>query len=317
MRTGPDRMRPPGATPPPTPARHRRRGMTLMEILFSVLIIFLLMGILLISLRAATKYGQASADRRTVSGLRIGVETFVREFGFLPPLVKDNLAGAGSGPLDSSNEWPLVYDPANATDEAFLQGEGLAGNAPDARFSIYSLAYYLVGALDTPSPDGHPIDGVLGPGFRAPTRDGRFPHTGRKIGSMYDPGRSSPGIAAVDRDEGRFELRDRKDVPIRYYSWLPDRGVLGSQDLAKFANVPALVGDPLRDPKVRGARWAIVAAGPNGLVGDEWLYPPGHRLHVSEADAKTRLGLAADASTAALERAAKEDNIVETGERAP
>ena len=67
--------------------------------------------------------------------------------------------------------------------------------------------------------------------------------------------------------------------------------------------VPAVLGDANDKPELRTAAFAIVSAGPNGVVGDEDL-----------SFLRTELKLSADTPEATVRKKAAEDNIVEIGQ---
>ncbi|GAB5495497.1 MAG: hypothetical protein Phyf2KO_05770 [Phycisphaerales bacterium] len=225
------------------------RCFTIVELLVTILIIFVVMGVALVSYRAATKNAQSVADRALVNGLKISVQDFSREFGFVPPLVKDT-----GGEMDTSIvvvdslPLPAVYSPVIGDDMDILRG--VDDEYP--RYSLYSLPYYLIGALDAP------VDGVDGPGFVEVRRAGNFApvvapdtvpgRTGapvevarrgpKRYEPLFDTDRGgvelyidtenkitlSGGSGTISRTRlvYRTELRDRSGVPIRYYRWYAD-----------------------------------------------------------------------------------------------
>ncbi len=351
------------------------KGFTLAEILVSIFIIFLLMGIALVSYRAAANQARIASDRALVSGLKIAVEDFKREFGFVPPLVKDRGADGNSAPLLQVDGViiPSVFSPVIPVDINTLRGE----NDRIDRFSTYSLAYYLVGALEAE------VDGVDGPGFVEVRRAGNFAPVvnpkeidagergklelarrgPKKYEPFFDTNRGgvelyvdptsrvtimpAPGQISNTRLIYKTEIRDRNSVPVRYYRWYADKvdpatipgGLAAYTDeavdfetpvmgLIAYLNIPKVVlygyGDPLSSAfevpaEVRDATFAIVAAGPNKLFGDEVE----ERL-LRDGDAATTkkyaeyLGLSinrlsdTDYRDKALEEA-RADNIIEVG----
>lgn len=285
------------------PDRAGAPAFTLVETLMSLLVIFLLMGLLIVGFRAAGAFGRRSAEQQAIVALRMGLETFQRELGFLPPLVRDNRDGTDVGPLDAAGQRVLIYDPSVAADRQFLQGEDPGPGGEDRRYSVYALAYYLVGALDTDDGSGRPLDGVAGPGMRAPRADGSFSPTGRVMGPFFDPGARAVAVVAVDLPAGRVELRSPGGAPYRYYRWLHDDGQKeDASDLADFLNVPELAGDPLEELQLRSAQYAIVGAGPNGVFGDEPLSTILDALGASSGTPEARARLLA-----------RQDNVVEVG----
>lgn len=218
----------------------------------------------------------------------------------------------------------------------------------------YFLAGGLEERLNTTNPNAPPIDGLVGPGLYAPQRDGSFDIpadvkrgtvnvNGEKsniAGKSFKPfvnlGNSLKLI--TDATDGRFvRLQDRTGTPIRYYRWLSGREnpagsgqftvrtptdlnippmVARDYTLAQFRYMKRVPGrDIAEGAALKGATWAIVSAGPNGVYGDE--APP--QMTIDQMAAK--LGVAgatgaADPVARELEiRAiAEEDNIVEVGQ---
>lgn len=271
-----------------------RRGFTLVEILFSIGILFLLMGLLFVGFNAARNFAKRTASTQTVSTLKTGIALFQNEFGFLPPLVKDDIRG--DGPLTGLNSNTqrrsvIVYSVSNSDDLLALQGRPTQRGL--RQFSEYSLAFYLMGALD------EDVDGFNGPGAYEPARDGTFRTGGRRIDPMVDLNQGNGGLNWIDRDEGRVVLRDRSGTNIRYYRWEAEDTIDETSDL----NVPPVVGDPSVNIELRGAKYAIVLAGPNGLFGDEPV-----------SLIQEKLGLPIDPRASASAKAqAQSDNIVGVG----
>ena len=294
--------------------RGGRRGFTLVEILFSLLIIFLLMGILLAGFHYAMRSTHATLASQTVTAAKMGVGQFQEQFGSLPPLVKDMGFPLGSGDPLTGNppSIPQVFALSTPTERQFLQG-GTAAVLPtnDQRFSIYSLSYYLVGALEKDA------DGVAGPGFTAPTRDGGFSKKGGALGPFFDVSKNERAIYATDARTGRIELRDAGGVALRYYRWehTGDTPPTPTTPLNEYLRVPLVVGDPETDPELRSAKWAIVGAGRDGLFGDEHLLEPGHPQLIAGgiSEMRQRLNLDASANDAEILAAASKDNVVEVG----
>jgi competence protein ComGC len=233
-------------------------GFTLAEVMVGIFIVFLLMGLTLVSFRAAANGARRVSDRALVHGLKIAVDDFSREFGMVPPLVKDIGSDASNPyPIVSVDGLPLpaVYSPAFSRDLAVLRGE----DDEFPRFSTYSLAYYLVGALDAS------VDGVDGPGFVEVRRGGNFapvlapdslPGQGgevelarrgpKKYEPLFDTDRGSvelyidtanrltlsdgSGTLSRERIVYRAEIRDRRATALRYYRWYSDE--------IKLADIP-------------------------------------------------------------------------------
>lgn len=292
------------------PGRHTQRGFTIVEVGFSVAILIMLIGLLLVSINAMNRTARRAIEQQNVASLKMSVDHFQDTFGFLPPLVYDGRTGpsaqtpprgvSGTDPVDDRRVGgimrpaPVVYNVENTEDWDFLRGK--ESDQAHHRFSVHSLPYYLLGALD------EEVDGVQGPGFRTPQPDGSFRVAG---GQNYDPffdtSKNSEGIYRGDVAKGEVELRDRNGVAYRYYRWLPgnDDGEINESD---DLNIPELLGDAKDDPELRSAKFAIVAAGPNRAFGEE---------ATEGTDLWTILGLSAGDERA--EHIGRQDNIVEVG----
>ncbi|MEO0513056.1 MAG: type II secretion system protein [Planctomycetota bacterium] len=332
-----------------------RRGFTLAELAVVITVLLLLAGIFFVAFGAVTESARSAQAQSETSSVQFGVETFDSTFGFLPPLVRDNPNSLSNivGPLDDdvrfrpSQVVPGFYldrtgdDPApgGSRDGSRLDYEVLTGetfNQDERHFSVYSLPYYVVGALPAEhdsllSPDGVPrsLDGIDGPAFFPPEQAGGWAiSTNIDVTDEDDPLRSTldletyesfvdvgTGSLSVERTANapddafrpyRLELRGSNGAPIRYYRWSSGRwdpeaaggqgGYLSYQNLPRFEqdvaalNVPDIFGDPANDfandfwnggdptlspaftnTELRGAEYAVVNAGPNGVFGDEVL----------------------------------------------
>jgi len=326
--------------------RISRHGFTLIEVLVVIVIITLLMSILLVALSGARRSAANAAQRQSVVSLKMGVEQFKNDHGFLPPMVKDvfdcKYSDRGWSAIFKTEKDPIrkvgtdangddIYDPIvfsfstafqNRTTRDFLRGGSIdpdrRANA-DFRFSEYSLAYYLMGAL------GAEVDGLDGPGSMAPKSTGSFARKGGSFAPYYDIGNNTKGMV-LNADMGgtcsasplaqisRFELRDRNGIPFRYYRWLPgqvkptsgpDESVVitSTADL----NVPVLVGDAGENSDLRDAEYAIVAAGGDKAFGD---------IGTEDLDTmRTVLRVHGQTTAEKLKTIGRKDNIVEVGRK--
>lgn len=293
-----------------------RGGFTLVEVLFSILVIFLLMGLLLAGFHYAMKSAHKVMGRQTASAVKMAVNQFQDQFHFTPPLVKDMGEPPNFSPLPpligTPPTIPRVYALSTPADLSYLRGTSVT-MVPDRdlRFSVYSLAYYIMGVLDKDA------DGVAGPGFTEPTRDGGFTRKGPAYGPYFDVGRNERAVYAIDAAAGRIELRDDNGVALRYYRWehLAEKGATPSTPINDYLHVPLIVGDPEADPDLRSAKWAIVAAGRDGVFGDEHLLPTGHPQQMTKADLIARLNIdpSTNPTNADIRAVAMKDNAVEVG----
>lgn len=301
-------------------------GFTLVELLFVIALIFLLMGLLLGGIRYATRTAKGASDRATASALKSGVSQFAQSFSIAPPMVKDGHVPVFNpvGPLNppappGPNQVPVIYSPGVPAELTFLRFAENGTSSPgagvrDMRFSLYSLSYYVLGALDS--------DGQPGPGFRSPKRDGSFEKSGRTFNPFFDVSKNAHAAVETIPGSGRIELRDSRGVGIRYYRW--KTGWLypsGSYEVNKLAdlNVPWIVGDASVNADLKNADYAIVLAGPNGLFGDEYLLTPalpppaGHPQYLSGAEFMSKLGRSGSVVGPLDREAAMADNIVVVG----
>ncbi len=288
------------------------RGFTIVELTFSIFVIFLIMGILLVSMRYATRAAKGAVDTSTVNSLKVALDQFRKEFGFYPPLVKDLNTPLLLG--TAPNRRPAVYSVIIPADLSDLRGgAGPPLPSPDLRFTIYGLAYYVMGALP------EDVDGKAGAGFMTPTADGTFAKRGRQFEPFFDTSRSARTLYDTDSENGRIELRDNNNIAFRYYRWLHDAGnPVPGQPINQYLNIPDIVGDPETRLDLRNAEWAIVAAGRDGLFGDEYtLLVAGHPQALDPNEMGSRLNVGSGLSGTALEAVvrakAKEDNIVVIG----
>lgn len=252
----------------------------------------------------------ANAGRNTIRVYQLGVPADVTELRTLDPL-------------------------SNNTRNPFL----------DTRYSTRSIAFYLAGGLETPYAAALPdvvIDGVPGPGMYAPDRDGTFevpsaatlPAAGdrSRVGKTYEPFVKLDASASMTADPGMaetVEVRDKNGVAIRYYRWLnaevgqPNAGLLIDR---LGVRTPTLVGrDSKQTPFGNGyfttpperdlnsnaalskATWAVVAAGPNKLFGDEDIGFIAATLGKPVSNAPT------EQEEHSLRSEAEKDNVVRVG----
>lgn len=188
-------------------------GFTIIELLVSISVIAILVGLLVVVGRLAVRYARESSTRRTVQAMKVSVEQFRQDHGFLPPLVMDErIAGVSNHPQyptyipgvnPPAPRRPIFAayrvslsadpnDPQKVVEREYLRGYqpgnagGLGGPDLDAdtyagpidrRFSTYSLGVYLAGLGEVTYGSGNPkavIDGVVGPGSKEPSEDGTW-----------------------------------------------------------------------------------------------------------------------------------------------
>jgi type II secretory pathway pseudopilin PulG len=309
-----------------------RRAFTIIELLTSIFVIGLILAILIVGLQYFFAAGQSTRQRAAVTQMKQAVSDFEGKFGFLPPLVRDqhpNAAKRMSMELVSGQNRIAV---TSAADLAAIPMVNMTNPYEDGRYSVRTLPYYLSGGLDLDIRTGthdpiFPIDGVLGGGSYRPNEDGSFRipdevlravianQPPRKLTAevylaFIDPGAGDPKLVRAadavydgpnDSDPAvQVQFRDAKNVVYRYYRWTALDPV--ANPTAQNQNIPLMVGNA-SDSGVRGAKYAIVGAGPNHVFGDEDITlirsSLGKPLNFPEADAR---------------KAAASDNVVEVGQ---
>jgi prepilin-type N-terminal cleavage/methylation domain-containing protein len=337
------------ATPPPTRVSMQRPGFTIIELLTSILILGVLMGLLFVAFRTTRRYVSSVNDRAAASAIKMGVSRFVEECGILPPLVRDQ---ARSSPLTilppaaGAAARFSVYDfsPASSNDDLEdlrdVTYPVVSADNPfeDRRFSERSLPVYLAGACDFPPEPNLPIDGVRGVGMFKAKADGAFAIPASVLASGgAASGRS--GVRAIEPlidltkgyltlhqdlsgDQPVVELRDKKQVPVRLYRWV--NGAEYEQGGRTVFEVRTL--DDLRLPRLVGRKGSEFATTPpdrdvetnTELRGATWAVvmagPDGAFGDEPLAVLQVRLGFTVrDVDQRKFRINAEKDNIVEVG----
>lgn len=190
-----------------TEAGRGAAGFTIIELLVSIAVIGILIGLLIVVGRIAIQQARKASAQRTVQAMKQGVEQFRQDHGFLPPLIADEATNgmpnfrdtpiytpnAGEvnplRPVFATYRVSLTNDPSDpnkARERDYLRG-WTTGNQrvnaddyndrADRRFSAYSLGVYLAGLGDVNYGNANPrevIDGVVGPGSVEPLDNGTW-----------------------------------------------------------------------------------------------------------------------------------------------
>jgi type II secretory pathway pseudopilin PulG len=241
-----------------------------MELLIVVAIIGLMATLAFVVLAKSLRDARASVERQTLVSIRNGVESFKQEFGFLPPLV------------DNADPYNVATGRPNIRSDAYLMSAQLPIGP---RHSAFTIPYYILGLLPAEG------DGVDGPGFTEPLRDGSFTKRGReypaRLDISADPSRlkRNPG----DRTKSQMMYVDRWGKaatstagwpavnPVRYYRWKPAFDNAGKVEQYL---VPRAVGDPNVDFSLRDAEYAIVSVGPDGVTDERKPLPTANKIDV-------------------------------------
>lgn len=270
------------------PPRRSARGFTVIELGVVLVIIVLLVSIVFAGLRIAFLNARVSGEQQVLTSIKLAIHEFEEKEGFLPPMLKEDLM---VGPIGPSTKAPVAWTKKE------LEQRDMPLKERD-RYSVCSLAYYLVGATDAA------IDGVDGPGFTQVRADGTFDVRGRKYEALFDANRDRPrlfrdgvpgglkygtnitivdrwhhvgdvywlpnGIPPIDRNGNE---PDHPRHAIRYYRWEPTYYRPGDSLPAgksvgdvKSYNIPRFLGDADKQPALRLARYALVSAGPDSVI---------------------------------------------------
>jgi type II secretory pathway pseudopilin PulG len=225
-----------------------RRAFTIVEILVVVGVIAVLVSILLVSFRGVRRGAEAASAQRLMATVGQAVETFERDFAYLPPLLVLDAPAGSRVPLGNSAgalmEPSVVVPQAKWPDAS--QASSLRAELEATRYgSEYTLGVYLLGAGDIDNSEVGAAttigrndandDGLAGPGIRDPGPDRSWggaasraaQNSGRtaiKTGRTYGPYLDPAGLAdrvRLDPATGLFKLTDSWDQPIRYYTGWP------------------------------------------------------------------------------------------------
>lgn len=279
--------------------RPTRRGFTLIEILVAVSLITILTSLLFVAVGRIVRSSRETAEKQFMRSIALQIDTFEKQFGFLPPLVNDDDPIAAATTRSDGTEVPMhprlrgEAFPSVADDTGPSKYLRYEVNPGEPRYSTLSLSYFMLGTM------GKPIDGIDGAGFTAPNADGTFSFSGKNYEPMFDLGANSERLQRELTGTGaaqgyRTVVNDRWGTPIRFYRWTPVKHELGAGktclyrgwdsnggfNTAAEANVPGrkgeirsyntplVVGNPYVETSLRGARWAIVSAGVDKTIDD-------------------------------------------------
>lgn len=220
----------------------RRPAFTLIELLITVALLSLLIGILIVALGGAKRAGESAHATRQVNSIGAATQSFITDFGYAPPLLVPEPSLGNLYTLGGRGGY--IVPQAAAT-----QSDDLRDLLEDNRYaSEFTLAVYLMGVGDldgrkTPlaGPSGGNCgpssstsdvadssacdDGLSGEGIRSPGRDqswnggaDRSAHSAKTEGQVYGP-YLDPGTADLEfvADVGMYRLLDYHGNAVRYY----------------------------------------------------------------------------------------------------
>lgn len=276
---------------------HRRRGITIVELLVVVGIIVVLVGLLIVGLSSAASAAQSAKTQALMSSINQAMSIFEKDHGYLPPTLDNN-----RGLLAP----PVFTGPADFNNAAFVQ------NLQDWG-SMTTLADYLLGYGSAAQ------DGVNGPGIRSPGSDrfwggaaagglltNRAPiTTGRIYGTYLELADNAllgsfnpadlasttpfnptfrvylPGEANYDNTNHHRTIVDYWGRPILYFEKHPRREVSLAEVIVlrpAEASSGSAINSPVRDASngavasldLRSAKFGLLSLGPD-RTGNQFL----------------------------------------------
>ena len=231
--------------PTQSDARTRRSGFTMVELLVTIAIIAVLLGIAIVGLFGAQSFAKRAAGTAQLQAIAQGVDAFHTDMGFYPPLISH--LNASTGAIETPETLAAREPKAGRNTK-------LAEAYREARFmSEWSIAAFLIGegdlngdddavAADLNLDDGKLGNGIRNPGasraWKEPGGDHRAQTTGREYGPYLDTGFATKFLRRVPvdynttakrivRDDASrqfmYQIVDAFGVPVRYYQGWPTR----------------------------------------------------------------------------------------------
>ncbi len=106
----------------------RRAGFTLIEILVAVSLITILTSLLFVAVGRIVRSSRETAEKQFMRSIALQIDTFEKQFGFLPPLVNDDDPIAAASTRGDGTEVPI---------HPRLRGEAFPSVADDTGPSKY------------------------------------------------------------------------------------------------------------------------------------------------------------------------------------
>lgn len=204
----------------------RRVGFTVIEMLVTLAIIIVLVGVLVVGLSQASGTAQRAQTRFLMNSMSAGLAQFKGDHGYVPPVLGDANAFGGGGTPNDQPGWSrdAITPPA-------WDGTPSASEVSDYQrwFSVTTPAEYLLGygnrsgdGYGIVTSDSDPFPDISPGNIESPTLGFRSPGFDGAWGSVFNPRRGFEGFIGsfAARNPGGF-VNDGTSFPPR----ISDNGV--------------------------------------------------------------------------------------------
>lgn len=234
----------------------RRAGFTLVELLVTIAIIAILLGIAIVGLFSAQSFARRAAGQAQLQSIAQALDAFQGDIGWYPPLVSH---------LDPSTDAIETPESLAAAAPKASRRARLADAYREARFmSEWTIGAFLVGEGDLNGDrdadpddlnldDGKQGNGIRNPGesraWKAPDGSHKPQTSGLEYGPYLDTGMATKFLRRVqveysdsrkrivESDDSRqylYRIVDAFEVPVRYYQGWPTRDSSDDPSLAQL-----------------------------------------------------------------------------------